>query len=131
MNIEINNPEQKAIAQMAELQAVANFIAGGIDDDGFISAWDRDLFVQFFYTFLDISECKNNRELQMITAVIVVAGKHKGRAGFIHGSFETRRRLMEMGLTKTTVRFDDELEMLLLENLRELSAQEQILMGIK
>jgi len=115
---------------MAELQAVANSIASGLTPDRH-SEWDRDLFTQFYILFLDITECKMHPELLMLTMVIVEHGRNKGRVGSIHGSFETRKNLMEMGLTKTTVRFGDELEMLELKNLRELTAHEQILMGIK
>jgi hypothetical protein len=88
--------------------------------------------VNFLEIFVELTDVSFSLELTMRTHVRVLSGKRKGQLGSMPGSFETRSRLMQLGLTKTIVRFDDnEYELLELKNLAEISVNEQILLGLK
>src|SRR5579862_7580209 len=117
-----------AYAQLAELQAIYADCATAIEhaceiENGTMQQSGYDAMIEFMGAFQKITGNRIHSDMLKGVWVQIQRGKHAGKSGFMHGTFETRKTLMAMGLRKTTIRLEPsgEIEMFDLDNLRELT----------
>jgi len=90
-----------------------------------------DCTINLICAMPEFTDHKSLLEFEMRTPVKIERGPHAGSVGTIAGTLVDREPQRKYGLTKAIVNVGDDFHVVLIDNLRELSLQEQILLGFK